>query len=36
VFSRFSPIPVDPAVVATDTIEQNREKWIDEWTDILR
>lgn len=36
VFTRFSPVPVAPAVVAADTIELNRETWIDEWTDILR
>ncbi len=36
VFTDFSPIPVAPAVVAVETIEQNRETWINEWTDILR
>jgi thiamine transport system substrate-binding protein len=36
VFTRFSPVPVAPAVVAADTIEANRETWIDKWTDILR
>lgn len=36
VFARFSPVPSSPAEVDADAIEQNREKWIDEWTDILR
>ena len=36
VFARFSPAPSAPAEVDADTIEQNRETWIDEWTDILR
>ncbi len=36
VFTDFSPIPVAPAEVAVETIEQNRETWINEWTDILR
>ena len=36
VFTRFSPVPAAPALVDADIIEQNREKWIDEWTDILR
>lgn len=36
VFTDFSPIPVAPVDVAVETIEQNRETWIDEWTDILR
>ena len=36
VFVDFSPVPADPAVLAPEVIEQNREKWITEWTDILR
>ncbi len=36
VFIRFSPVPPAPAEVDADIIEQNRETWIDEWTDILR
>ncbi len=36
VFTDFSPVPVAPAEVAVETIEQNREAWITEWTDILR
>lgn len=36
VFIDFSPVPAAPADVPVAVIEQNREKWIDEWTDILR
>lgn len=36
VFATFSPVPANPVEVPVDTIESNREKWIDEWTDILR
>ena len=36
VFVRFSPVPSAPAEVDADIIEQNRETWIDEWTDLLR
>ena len=36
VFTDFSPVPVAPAEVAVETIERNRETWINEWTDILR
>ena len=36
VFTRYSPVPVATADVPVETIEQNRETWIDEWTDILR
>lgn len=36
VFTDFSPIPVDPVTIPAQTIEQNREEWINEWTDTLR
>ena len=36
VFTDFSPVPVAPIEIAVETIEQNRETWINEWTDILR
>ncbi len=36
VFTSFSPVPGSPVELPVDTIEQNRERWIDEWTDILR
>jgi thiamine transport system substrate-binding protein len=36
VFTDFSPVPVAPADVAVERIEENREAWINQWTDILR
>jgi thiamine transport system substrate-binding protein len=36
VFTDFSPVPVAPVTVPGETIEQNREEWINEWTDTLR
>lgn len=36
VFTDFSPLPVATVAVPVETIELNRETWIDEWTDILR
>ena len=36
VFTDFSPVPVATAEVPVETIERNRETWINEWTDILR
>ncbi|MDX2344890.1 MAG: thiamine ABC transporter substrate-binding protein [Acidimicrobiia bacterium] len=36
VFTDYSPVPVATSEVAVQTIELNRETWIDEWTDILR
>jgi len=36
VFTDFSPVPVAPIEVGVETIEQNRDTWINEWTDILR
>lgn len=36
VFTDFSPVPVATASVDVETIELNREIWINEWTDILR
>lgn len=35
VFRNFAEIPTDPAVVAPRRIERNRERWIDEWTDLV-
>jgi thiamine transport system substrate-binding protein len=32
VFVRFAQIPAQPATVAPDTIEANREAWIEAWT----
>ena len=36
VFIDFSPVPTNPANLPVAAIEQNRETWINEWTDILR
>lgn len=36
VFTDFSPVPVETVAVDAETIEQNRETWTNEWTDILR
>jgi thiamine transport system substrate-binding protein len=36
VFTDFSPIPAAPAEMPVEAIELNRERWINEWTDILR
>jgi thiamine transport system substrate-binding protein len=36
VFTDFSPVPVAPVTIGAETIEQNRERWINEWTDALR
>jgi thiamine transport system substrate-binding protein len=36
VFTDYSPVPLAPVELPAETIELNREKWINEWTDILR
>lgn len=36
VFADFAPVPVAPVTIGAETIETNREKWINEWTDTLR
>jgi thiamine transport system substrate-binding protein len=35
VFVDFAEAPTDPAPVSPEAIEQNRERWIDEWTEIV-
>jgi thiamine transport system substrate-binding protein len=35
VFTKFAPTPEQPANVAPAEIEQNRERWIDEWTQAV-
>lgn len=35
VFVDFAEAPSDPAPVSPEQIEQNRERWIDEWTEIV-
>ncbi len=32
----FAPIPDDPAELSPRTIAENRERWIDEWTALMR
>ncbi len=32
----YAPIPDDPAELSPGTIAENRERWIDEWTDLMR
>ena len=34
-FVQFAEIPTDPAQVAPDAIEANREAWIQAWTDVM-
>jgi thiamine transport system substrate-binding protein len=34
-FEQFAPVPPQPARLAPELIEQNRERWINEWTDIV-
>jgi thiamine transport system substrate-binding protein len=36
VFTDFSPVPVAPVSIDAQTIEDNRETWINQWTDTLR
>ncbi len=35
VFRDFAEIPADAEVVAPTRIERNRDRWIDEWTDLV-
>lgn len=35
VFARFSQIPDNPAVVDSAAIAENREQWIEAWTDVV-
>jgi thiamine transport system substrate-binding protein len=35
VFTQFAVVPDQPATVSPEQIEQNRERWIDEWTEIV-
>lgn len=36
VFVEFTTFPEAPVVMEPTTVEQNRERWIEEWTDIAR
>lgn len=35
VFVRFAQVPTEPAALPPEQIEQNRERWIEEWTQIV-
>ncbi len=35
VFTKYAEVPAEPASVAPDAIEQNRDTWINEWTQIV-
>lgn len=35
VFVKFAEIPERPAVVPPEAIEANRERWIEEWTEVM-
>jgi thiamine transport system substrate-binding protein len=35
-FLEFTTVPDDPATLAPDVIEANRERWITEWTELMR
>ncbi len=35
VFEQFAVVPESPLELAPDEIEENRERWVDEWTDIV-
>lgn len=35
VFVKFAQIPERPAVVPPEAIEANRERWIEEWTEVM-
>ena len=34
-FERYAVVPESPLVLAPEEIEENRERWIREWTDIV-
>jgi thiamine transport system substrate-binding protein len=34
-FERFAVVPDDPLELSPEEIERNRERWVDEWTDIV-
>jgi thiamine transport system substrate-binding protein len=34
-FERFAVVPASPLELAPEEIEENREGWVDEWTDIV-
>jgi thiamine transport system substrate-binding protein len=34
-FEQFAVVPEQPLELAPEEIEQNRERWVDEWTDVV-
>jgi thiamine transport system substrate-binding protein len=34
-FAKFAEVPSDPLVLTPQQIDQNRERWIREWTDTV-
>jgi thiamine transport system substrate-binding protein len=34
-FTQFAPVPGDPVEVAPETIDANREKWVQAWADVM-
>ncbi|MEN8238036.1 MAG: thiamine ABC transporter substrate-binding protein [Actinomycetota bacterium] len=36
VFTEFTTLPENPAVMSSETVDANRERWIQEWTEIAR
>jgi len=34
-FERHAVVPEAPLLVAPDVVEENRERWVDEWTRIV-
>jgi thiamine transport system substrate-binding protein len=34
-FERFAVVPAKPLEIPPGEIEANRERWVDEWTDIV-
>jgi thiamine transport system substrate-binding protein len=34
-FERFAVVPERPLELSPEEIEQNRESWVDQWTDIV-
>ncbi|PDW04281.1 thiamine ABC transporter substrate-binding protein [Candidatus Viridilinea mediisalina] len=35
VFTRFAEVPAQPTILSPEEIEQNRERWIEEWLDVV-
>ena len=35
IFIRFAQVPDEPAVLAAERIEANRESWLQAWTDVV-